>query len=62
MHTYQNLFYQGLDKYGPGKAGYTNMEFEAKLMQAIYCIESGIEYEAILNQYFKGQDWTDFRN
>ena len=62
MHAYQSLFYQGLDKYGPGKAGYTNMEFEAKLMQAIYCIESGIEYEAILNQYFKGQDWTDFRN
>ncbi|MGD9679184.1 MAG: hypothetical protein AB7V16_12655 [Vulcanibacillus sp.] len=61
MHAFQDNFYKGLSKYGPGKAGYTNMEFEAKLMQAIYCVENGIIQEAILNGCFKGGNWTEFQ-
>lgn len=61
MHAYQNQFYNGgLGQYGPEMPGFTNMEFEAKLMQAIYCIESGIISDAILAQYFKGSDWSEF--
>lgn len=53
MHAYQDLFYNGLSKYGPGKAGYTNMEFEAKVMYAIYWYQKGLGELPVL---FYGMD------
>ncbi|KAB2868320.1 MAG: hypothetical protein F9K37_10550 [Bacteroidales bacterium] len=42
MHAYQNQFYNGgLGQYGPGMPGFTNMEFEAKVMYAIYWYQKG---------------------
>lgn len=65
MHAYQDIFYRGLSKYGPGKAGYTNMEFEAKVMYAIYWYQKGLGELPVLffgmNDVQQGMfmDWFD---
>lgn len=56
FHAYQDQFYtNGLAQYGPKKPGHTNMEFEAKLMQAIYCIEIGLTQEMNLGNAFRNE-------
>ncbi len=59
-HAYQDQFYLGgLAQYGPGMPGHTNMEFEAKLLHAIFHIELATPGGTWLQQIFNNVKWDE---